>query len=131
LIPNAVWQEVVVKGAGQPGAQEVRNSRWIQRKDTSNPMLVLSLRRDLDRGESEAIVLAIEEKALLLIDERRGRATAEYLGLPVLGLVGVLVQAKRKGLLQEIRPLLDRLRTEVGFFISGVLYERVCKDVNE
>jgi len=39
LIPNAVWQEVVVKGSGQPGAQEVRSSRWIQRKDTSNPML--------------------------------------------------------------------------------------------
>jgi len=34
-------------------------------------------------------------------------------------------------LLQEIRPLLDRLRTEAGFFISDVLYERVCKDVNE
>lgn len=131
LIPNAVWQEVVIKGVGLPGSLEVRSSKWIQRKDTSNPMLVLSLRRDLDRGESEAIVLAIEEKALLLIDERRGRATAEYFGVSILGLVGVLVQAKRKGLLQEIRPLLDRLRSEAEFFISDALYIRVCKDVDE
>lgn len=131
LIPNAVWQEIVVSGIGQPGSLEVQQAEWIQRRDVSNLMLLLSLRRDLDRGEAEAIVLAIEEKTLLLIDERRGRAIAEYFGIPILGLVGVLVRAKQKGLLTEIRPLLDRLRTDVGFFISDTLYERVCEDVDE
>lgn len=72
-IPEAVWQEVVVHGAGQPGAQEIQNASWIQRRTIEDINLVHSLQQDLDAGEAEAIVMAIETQAdLLLMDEKNG-----------------------------------------------------------
>ena len=70
-IPEAVWREVVVEGAGQPGADEVKGATWIKRHAVANRQLVHALQQELDAGEAEAIVLASEMEAeLLLMDER-------------------------------------------------------------
>ena len=131
-IPEAVWNEVVIEGNDQPGASEIEAATWIRRKVVTDNQLVRILQQDLDDGEAEAIALAVEEEAdLLLMDERIGRESANHLGLRYVGLVGVLVEAKSKALVREIKPLLDALRDIAGFRLSGDLYSRVLKDQGE
>ena len=97
VIPDAVWHEVVVEGADQPGAEAVSSSSWIVRRTVTNRPLVHALRQELDAGEAEAIALAVEiDDALLLMDERLGRDTARHCGIRYTGVVGVLIDAKHK-----------------------------------
>ncbi len=129
IIPQAVWQEVVVEGAGQPGADEVKSATWIKTQAAMNRQLVHALQQDLDAGEAEAIALALEiEAELLLMDERLGRETARHLGLRYIGLIGVLIEAKHKGLIRAIKPHLDALRDVAGFRVKDALYLRVLQD---
>jgi hypothetical protein len=132
LIPKAVWQETVVDGAGQAGAEEIQTADWIKVHEVANQPLVTVLRQDLDAGEAEAIVLAVEKNAeLLLMDERLGRETAARLGLRVVGLVGVFIAAKEQGLIDKIKPELDALRNIAGFYLDDTLYQRVLRDQSE
>ena len=132
LIPSAVWHEVVERRAGKPGADDVKVADWIEVREVVNTALVRALRQDLDAGEAEAIALAVEMDAdLLLMDERLGRATAQHFGLRYIGLIGVLMMARQRKLITEIKPDLDRLRQVAGFYISESLYKRVLKDVAE
>lgn len=131
-IPEAVWHEIVVQGTGQPGAKEVSTANWINTCAVENKLFVLALHQTLDAGEAEAIVLAVEQKAeLLLMDERLGRETARYVGLNYTGVIGVLIEAKTKGLIGSIKEYLDRLRTVAGFYISQPLYLKVLQDQGE
>jgi predicted nucleic acid-binding protein len=69
----------------------------------TNRQLLRVLQQELDAGEAEAIALTLEiEAKLLLMDERVGRETARHLGLRYTGLIGVLIEAKHKGLLSPI-----------------------------
>lgn len=131
-VPQEVWHEVVVKGAHLPSAQLVQRAPWIQVRQVANQALVQSLRQDLDAGEAEAIALALELGAdLLLIDERIGRESAQHLGLTYAGLIGVLQQAHRRALIPAVRPVIDALRLQAGFWISDGLYQRVLRDAGE
>lgn len=131
-IPQAVFDEIVIKGEGQIGAKEIKNSEWIKVLPVQNRLLVKSLFLQLDIGESEAIVLAIERGAnLVLLDEKRGRNIASEFNLRPFGLLGVLVQAKKSGLILEIKPLIDKLRHVAGFWIDNKLYRAVLNSVNE
>jgi len=108
FIPEAVWHEVVVNGAGEPGADEVKAVTWIKIQSVTNTALVHALRQELDAGEAEAIVLTMEMQAeLLLMDERVGREVARHLGLRYTGLIGVLVEAKHRGVLSAVKLHLD------------------------
>jgi len=132
LIPEAVWREVVVEGAGQPGADEVGKASWIRAREVTNEHLVRALRQDLDPGEAEAIALALEIGAdLLIMDERLGRQTASYLGVRYLGLIGVLIAAKRGGFIEAIKSRLDALQDRAGFRVSDALVQRVLRDQGE
>lgn len=131
-VPEAVWQEIVVKGTGQPGADEVQAATWIKRRTVTNQQLARALRQELDAGEAEAIALALEMEAeLLLMDEHVGRETARHLGLHYTGLIGVLIEAKRKGFISAVKPHLDALRDVAGFRVSDSLYQRVLQDEGE
>ncbi len=132
FIPEAVWHEVVIEGVGQPGAEEVKAVTWIKIQSVTNALMVHALRQELDAGEAEAIVLALEIQAeLLLMDERVGREVAKHLGLRYTGLIGLLVEAKHKGVLNAVKPQLDALRDMAGFRIRDALYARVLQDVGE
>lgn len=131
-IPNAVWDEIAIAGAGQPGAKEVQTAAWIKQQSPQNRTLVKSLQQNFDLGESEAIALALEINAdLLLMDERLDGATANYFNLKVTGLIGVLIVAKQQNHVTLIKPLLDQLRSGAGFYISDALYQQVLQTVGE
>ena len=123
-IPLAVLQEV--------RSVDISPETWIVSRDVGSPPLSQVLESELDRGEAEAIALAIELRAdLLLMDERRGRRLASRLGLKVLGVLGILVDAKRIGLIEKIEPVLVELREKAGFRISTALYERALQEAGE
>jgi predicted nucleic acid-binding protein len=132
IIPQAVHHEITVKGAGQAGSAEIEKLKWIEVKSTSNQNLVQALKMELDDGESEAIALAVELNAtLLLIDERRGRAVANRFGVRHIGILAMFIEAKQKGLIKVVKPLLDDLMSKAGFWLSQKLYDRVLKEAAE
>jgi predicted nucleic acid-binding protein len=88
-----------------------------------NQALVTALQRDLDRGEAETIALALELSAdLVLLDEREGRHAAQKLELRVVGVVGMLLEAKSRRDVEAVRPHLDALRHKAGFYLSEQVY---------
>jgi len=132
LIPQAVHGELTFGGAAQPGGTEVQTLEWIETRQVTDRALVAALRMELDAGEAEAIALAVELKAnLLLLDERRGRVVASRLGLRFIGLLGVLIEAKQKGCIPAVKPVLDDLVVKAGFWVSQRLYARVLQAAGE
>lgn len=94
--------------------------------------LLHRLQVTLDLGEAEAIVLAKTLKAdLLIMDEALGRQAARIENLPVIGLMGVLMIAKKKGLLASVRGLVERLEREAGFYLSRTVKEQVIVAAGE
>jgi predicted nucleic acid-binding protein len=131
-IPRAVYEEVAMQDPGLPGVLEVQTFGWITCGDIVDPRLVIALRGKLDRDEAEAIALAVELQAdLLLMDERLGRFEAARFGLRFIGVLGVLIEAKANGHLLEIKPVLDKLTTNAGFRVSDALYARVLREAGE
>lgn len=133
FIPTAVYQELTVEPP-VPGTVEVQTLQWIEVRSVSNRVLVEQLQNtaQLDLGESEAIALALEINAhLLLIDERRGRTEANRLGIRITGLLGVLVEAKQRSLIPAVRPLMDDLIATSKFRVSQALYNQILALVGE
>ena len=131
-IPKAVYREIVIDGAGEPGAMAVQTLEWIETKQVKNPMLAHALQTELHEGEAEAIALAVELKAdLLLLDERRGRKVASNLRTQFIGLLGVIIEARHKAYILAVKPVLDDLVTKAGFWVSQQLYTRVLQVAGE
>lgn len=68
---------------------------------------------------------------LLLLDEMEGRHAAQRLGLRVLGVVGVLLQAKSRGEIEQVGPYLEALRQSAGFYLSDALVQAALEQANE
>lgn len=124
-IAEVVWDELNAGGRAWPGRAEVAAADWIERRAAQNRPLVTALRERLDPGEAETIALAVEcSPPFVLMDEKEGRHAARRFGLKTVGVVGVLIEAKARGLIAEAGPLLERLRQEAGFYLS----DRVIQD---
>lgn len=131
LIPSAVNHELLSQASVLP-ILDFASIPWLIVADAQNRNRVSELRSDLDEGEAEAIVLAIERHAdLLLVDERRGRRTATAAGLKITGLLGVLVASKRAGLIPQVKPILDDLIQTARFWVGPTLYARLLEELGE
>ena len=131
LVPRAVYQEVVIDGAGLPGSLELKAATWAKVVETSlEPQLSLLL-NSLDPGEVAAISLAVATPgARLLIDDQAGRHIAKQLQLTVVGTLGLLLAAKQKHLLGEVAPVLEQLQ-KGSFWLSRDLILRVLEEAGE
>jgi predicted nucleic acid-binding protein len=130
-IPAAVYDEVVTQGTGRRGAAETAAADWIDQKAVHDPAKLASLQSRLNSGESEVVVLAEELHAdLVLMDESAGRRELSQRQLAFIGTVGVLMQAKRRGLISALKGELDQLRA-CGFHLSDQLYRRCLATVGE
>jgi len=125
-LPMAVYEEVVVRGAGLPGAYETRQAvemGWLQRAQVRNRIPVDALLSELDIGEAEAIVLARELGVKrILVDDSAARTRARLMGLSVTGTIGVLLLARQGGVGVDLKQDLDVL-IQHSFHISRRLYE--------
>ena len=134
MIPEAVYRELADIDPPVPGTLEVQRASWLEVREIVNREVVERLQDEvrLDSGESEAIALALELNAdLLLIDERRGRAKADRLGVRITVLLGILVEAKQKNLIVAVKPLIDKLIAKSEFRVSSALYSQILNVVDE
>jgi uncharacterized protein len=123
LIPEAVAREIA-PSVGDPRPW----MRVLPAPSLRNPILAEA---KLDPGETEAIGLALEERATIVaLDDLSARITAERLGLSVIGTLGLLLLARRNGLIEHVRTELDALLAS-GFYVSESLYARVLADAGE
>ena len=130
LVPPEVWDEVTVRGKDHPGAYEVSLVTWmtIQAPD---PQLVKPLSILVDAGEAQAIALAqTTDDCTILLDDARARKIAHRLNIKQIGTIGLLLRAKRRGLVETIRPHIDAL-VENGIYIRKELIDAVLKDAGE
>ncbi len=127
-IPQAVYDEVVTRGGNLYGAEEVRYADWIKVKEVENKIAVDSLCLMLDRGESEAIILAKEKSAFLIIDDGDGRRIARSLGLKITGTIGLLLLAAEDGDL-DLKKTIDDLMA-VGFRLGEKEYKKIVGEMD-
>jgi predicted nucleic acid-binding protein len=134
IVPPAVWAEVAERGAGLEGSHLLRASvaaGWVVVEGPSGASLPDPALAELGAGEQQAIQLAWEKHATLIIDDAQGRLIAQQLGLKLSGTLGVLVEAKRRGLLAHVRPEVDRLLAETNFRVSTVIRDHILRLAGE
>lgn len=130
LIPPAVKGELA-SPPPQLGVVDISKYDFVEVQAPQDENQVRQFLRTLDRGESEALALALETGTrLILIDELRGRAVAAQHSIVPLGALGVLLRAKSRGLIPAIRPLIDKLG-ELEFFMSEDLKNDVLRLAGE
>ncbi len=134
LMPPTVLQELKVD-AELPGVGPIRlalQDQWLRVIKLGNSDMARALRRDLDAGEAEAIALALQLKiATVLIDEHDGRTAAKAMGLVPVGVLGVLLRAKRMGALDSVVNAMRALQDQAGFFINPDLFATLAREAGE
>lgn len=134
-IPKAVYRELTENEAFPEEIKTVRECKFLRVEETKNEKFVIILRdfTGLDIGESEAIILADEKQAdVLLMDEHKGRQIAKKMGITITGTIGILTQAFEEGMLTEhdIEECIERLK-ENGIRISEKLYRRLLEQIKK
>lgn len=121
-VPDAVVEET---------ASSVVLPDWITRRTLQQIIGPLILKASLGPGESEAISLALESNArLIILDDRPARRLAQSLSLTVIGTLGVLLLAKQRALIPAIQPCLENL-ARFDFRIAPALHEQILRDAGE
>lgn len=130
LVPEAVRREVE---HGPKVSLRLNTLSWIEIRSAGDASLIAELSAsNLDDGEAAAIALALEVSAdYLLVDERVARRVAKQHGLEVVGVLGVLLAAKRLGALASIRPAIEALIHDAGFRASSRLVADVLRAAGE
>ncbi len=130
-IPNAVYEECVIHGKEHEEVELIRKADWLKVHSVSDQKLLRLLESELDKGESEAIVLSLERKSdLLLLDDADARQKARIYNLKITGTVGILLRAKKENKIESFKQVLEHLVT-TGFHIKTNLINRFLTEADE
>lgn len=127
MAPAAVQEEFARLVKNDARFRSARWPKWVVvRRPAAVPASLFRWSRRLDQGEREAIALALELRAdLILIDEEAARSAAKACGLEVTGLAGVLIRAKEAALISSVAMILDRIMDDAGFWIGSAFRREV------
>jgi uncharacterized protein len=130
-IPPEVYDEVVRRGAGKVGAESIQTSSFIQVVQLRDPNQVALYTGPLSHADAEVLVLAQEQHADLIITrDRRMRRRARQEGLTVITTFALLIEAKRGGFIQAVKPVLDEMRSK-GMLIRYGTYQETLRQAGE
>jgi len=128
--PEQVKDEILAGGQDGIGVEELNTSPWLKIEKVVDRGKI-ELLYELDKGEAEVIILAKERKInKVLIDEKIARQQARILGLEVIGTLGLLLKAKKKGLLSSIKPLINKI-LDNGIWINDEIVKGVLQEAGE
>lgn len=129
-IPRAVFDEVTAK-EDSACSKLKQNLEWIHIEDIKNESGKRMYQAKLHAGEVEVMILAQEKNAdLVIIDDNAAKKTAKFLGLSVTGTLGVLLKAKKLGIVDFVKPIIDKIRENV-FFVTDEVYNFVLEQAEE
>lgn len=129
VIPQAVEEEFLAVDVDRTRAG-LRAAPWIESAALAVPAYAHAF-SGLDLGESEVLALAVETSArLVVMDERKGRAYARRLGLPITGTFGILLAAKAQGFVPQVEPLISELLAH-QFYLHGAFVSQVLATAGE
>ena len=134
LIPDAVQNELKTETdfTGAKNIREALKKGWLIVQPIQNTHLAQALAMELDYGEAEAIALALETQSqIILLDEHDGRSKARAMGLQPIGVLGILLRAKKNGEIDSMKAVIEALQSEVGFFIAEALIHDILKRAGE
>jgi predicted nucleic acid-binding protein len=128
-IPDAVFNELTQ--VEKADASEIKKASYLIQKTPKDTKEVSLLLGNLDRSEAEVLALSKELNAdLVLIDEEKARKVVVLAGFEVMGLMGVLLTGKRKGLLKSIKPLIEELKKK-KFRVAEEIIADILKSAGE
>ena len=134
FIPRAVLAELKTDTdfRGTSVIRDALQSGWLEAREVQNIPLVQALAMELDNGEAEALALATDLGIeIIVMDEHDGRMHARAMGLKTVGVIGILLRAKKEGKIQSLQDVLKSLREQIGFFISDELFQKILREAGE
>lgn len=127
-IPAAVGHEIDAAFSDNRQWQQCLRDKFLVILKVKSPVLLYQILGQLHRGEAEALCICMENNAkLCLLDDKDARYFAKQHGIAITGTLGILAEAKKKGLIQSVKALMDELRSRHHFWISNAMYREVLR----
>lgn len=129
LLQRTFGEIITTKEVLQEFGEELPN--WIIVKSATDKYRQQILETQVDRGEASAIALALEfPESIIILDDYKARKVAENLGLEITGTIGVIIIAKKRGIINSIKPYLEKIRA-TNFRLSEEIEKQALKEAEE
>lgn len=130
IVPEAVWNEVLAGGANDVAARSIGQSTWITHEPVAEISSTITA-WDLGIGESSVIAIAARDASTrAILDDRQARNLARTLGVRILGTGGVLVLARKRGLIDSLKTEIDKI-VAAGCWLSPELIQLLLEEAGE
>ena len=132
IVPKGVFYELTEKGQDKAGQEQIRNASWIKSQEVRDKDFVEKLMMEgLSEVDASVIALAVERKAdIVIVDDKVVREAAKKEGLTITGTIGIIIQAKKLGLIESVKEALDDLKQN-GFWIKKKRYQEALREAKE
>jgi predicted nucleic acid-binding protein len=129
-VPEPVAKEILYRGQEDITAQAIKNTAWLITQPVEDiPMSILEWR--LGAGESAVLALSLAHSHTeVIIDDLAGRKCADSLDIPVRGTLGLVLAAKKRGVIPKARPIIEDMMS-TGLYLSKRILDRALEKVGE